>query len=641
MKSAARISSSLPLLVSLEFNHLISRAMTSLRKMISIRILLFTIITFTFTNCISDEFDLKNGVNTDISLGGDSLSFPLGNTKPILLSSIIKSDKSGILKTASDGSYSLLINDSTQKKFKGINHVTFSIIPEIIPPIRSNYLGSDTTYTGVKQENGIDFSSQFLRINQSIKTNFLNNKTLIQKAGVPSIHYFNIPNQKINIVVNKFVSADVKRINIITLKTASHLVFQIKIDKINPNIKTLQFLNYTIQLPTFLKFNDPDVNQDNQLILNNSFNVADGYTKTLAFQVIDFTSEGGIALNKGTFIMNTVVSMQGAVSISSTSLTVAEIGIFKIQPSLVIDDMQVKLIDGEIKPAIEQITQKTALNLPEIFKQKGNILDIQNPIITFQVNNTMGFVIDAGLTMIPYSNGNPIQNGSVSTRFTVPATAILGQSSWTNYWMSKSDNGIPVGYQPIVVPDLPNLMRVAPDAITINISPIISGDRQFVDLYALKNQLDVKISVHIPFDFGENFNLLYLDTISNLKKDLEQIIKLTNQIELAADIDNKIPLNLDFVVVPMDSLKKEITGISVSKPGIIKACNSDGSSIKSIINMVFKETVAGSLIKMDAIQLRATLTKNTSVAGILLNANQSMTVKVRVKIPKGITITQN
>ena len=614
--------------------------MTCLRKKIPIQILLFTVITLTFTNCISDELNLKNGVNTDISFGGDSLSFPLGNTKPILLSSIIKSDNSDILKTASDGSYSLLVKDSTQMKLNGINNVTLSVKPDILPPVRLDYLNTDTPYSGVKQENKIDFSSQFLRISPSNDIKSQQNKKLIIKAGTPNSLCFNIPNQNINININKFVSADVRRINILKLKTPSHMIFKIIIDKISPEIKTLQFQNYKVQLPDFLKFDDPDVNQDNQLILNNVFNVTDGYTKTLAFDVIDFTSKGGIALNNGTFIMDRVVTMNGAIIINNTNLTPSEVGDFKIQPSIVFDDMQVKLIDGEIKPVIEQIKQTIALKLPDIFKQKDNILDIQNPIITIQVDNTMGFTIDTDLSLVSSNNGTPIQNGTVSTQFTVPSATTLGQSSWNNYWISKSGNNVPSGYQSIVVPDLPNLMRVAPDQITINVSPRISGDRQFVDLYAQKNQMNLKYSVHVPFDFGENFHILYLDTIKNLNKNMDQSDKLTNQLELVADIDNKIPLNLDFVVVPLDNLMQEIKDV-VSITGIIKACNSDGSSVKSSINLVLKETVAGSIKKIDALQLKATATKNSAVAGMLLNANQSMTVKVRIKLPKGITITHN
>lgn len=644
IETETHISSLPPLLLLMEFNHQISKTMTSFRKMILIQILLLPEIVLIFTNCISDDFNLKNGIDTDISLGGDSLSFPLGNTKPILLSSIIKSDKSGILKTASDGSYSLLITDSTQLKLKGINHVTLSITPEIIPPIQLKYLETDTPDTGVKQENKIDYSTQFLRIKQSRHTKgieFLNNNTLSKASGVSNDLYFNIPTQTINIDVNKFVSADVKRINKLTLKTASHIVFKISINNIPSDIQTVQFSNYTIQLPTVLKFNDPEVNRANQLILNNSFNVADGYSKTLAFEVIDFNSEGGIALTNGTFVKNSVVTMQGAAIISNTNLTAEEIADIKIQPSIVVSDMQVKLIDGEIKPSLDKISNKITFELPEILKQGGNIFDIQNPLITLQVGNSMGITIDAGLTIIPYINGNPIQNGIVTTRFTVPRAAILGQSSLTNYWMSKSGIAVPEGYQSLVVPDLPNLMRVAADGITVNISPVITGNRQYVDLYSQKNQLDLKYSIHVPFDFGKDFNVLYLDTISNLNKDLNQFLKLTNQIVLIADIENSIPLNLDFEVVPMDSLNREITGISVSKPGLIKACNSDGSPIKSSINLVLKETVAGSLQEMDAILLKATATKDSTVAGMLLNANQSMTVKVRIKIPKGITITQN
>ena len=34
---------------------------------------------------MSDDYNLTDGVNTDMTLGGDSLTFPIGETKKILL----------------------------------------------------------------------------------------------------------------------------------------------------------------------------------------------------------------------------------------------------------------------------------------------------------------------------------------------------------------------------------------------------------------------------------------------------------------------------------------------------------------------------------------------------------------------------
>jgi len=618
--------------------------MNSIKKMRFFQILLFIILSLSLTTCMSDDFDLKNGVNTDISLGGDSLSFPFGKTNPILLSSMIFTDKNDLLKTASDGSYSMQINDSTHVNVKKINPVTFSIVPDIIPPVSSVYLGTVLPPPGVIKEKTVNYSSQFIDLNQPNKTQNLltgGNLKLSKSALVTNKYYYNIPNQNIDIKINKFVSTDVKRINILTLKTVSHLHFKIKIFNLHPGIQTMQFLNYTVQLPAYLKFNDPDVNQNNVLVLNNSFNVTDGFTKTLAFDVLDFNSEGGIPLDNGTFNLNSVATMHGDAFINS-DLSASELGVFQVQPSIVIEDMPVSLLDGEITPLIDPITQKITLKLPDLFLQKGNILDTQNPIITLHVGNTMGFVIDAGLNLIPKSNGIPIQNGSVSTNFTVPAAAKLGQWSWTNYRMSKSNDGIHKDTTMLIVPELPNLFRVAPDEIAMNVVPVISGKRQLVDLYAQKNQLEIKYAVKVPLEFGQDFNILYLDTISNLKKDLDQVIKLTKQVEMVAFVENRIPLNLKLEGFALNSSNQIIPGISITIPEaeIIKACNSDGSPQKSTINLTIKSDTQNALNQLDALQIKVTATKNSAVAGIALNANQSMTIEMRFKIPHGVTITE-
>jgi len=621
--------------------------MTSLRKMRSFQILLFTILAFGFTNCMSDEFNLKNGVNTDISLGGDSLSFPLGKTKPILLSSMIKSDNSNSLLKASDGTYSLEIKDSTQMKVKPINPVTFSIDPFIIAPVNSIYFGTIPPAAS-KIKSTQNYSQQFILLKEPGELEKIiskNNRAATRSVVTTNTLYYNIPIQNFDININKFVSTDVKSVNVLTLNTSSKLVFKVEINKLHQGIDSLYFYNYIVQLPVFLKFNDPDVNSKNELILNNvGFRVANGYTKILTFKILDFlgTEGSSIPLVNGNFSLKRVATMQGAAYIRNTTLTSSDIGSFEVQPSIVIDNMVVKLIDGVIKPVIDPTIKKVTLNLPDVIKQPGNVLDIQNPLITLKVGNSMGFLVDAGLTMIPKSKGVTITKDTIpKIYFSVPPTSILGQTTWNNYWISKSNTGVPTGYTSLVSPKLPDLFNIAPDEIGINVTSVISGDRQYVDLYSQKNQMNINYNVKIPLDFGKNFSILFLDTIGDLKQNLKEIVKMTKQIEMTAFIDNQIPLNLNFEIIPMDVSYKVLPGISVSTPDPILACNSDGTARRSTLNMVLKETVAGSLSQMNALQFKVWAKKTTAVAGILLNANQTVLVEMRIKIPKGLVITQN
>jgi len=620
--------------------------MTTLRKMRSFQIILFVVLAFTFSNCMTDDYNLKNGVNTDVTLGGDALSFPLGKTLPIMLSSMIKSDNSDFLITAGDGTYSLEIKDSTQMNVKSINPVTFTMDPFIIEPVSSVYLGNTptTASSSVKTNN---YSRQFMLLNESTDLDKIltkNNRVSTKSIVTANTFYYNIPIQNFDININKYVSTDVKSINILTLKTSAKLVFKVKINKLH-GIDSLYFYNYIVKLPKFLKFDDKDVNSDNELILNNvGFSVLDGYTKILTFKVLDFLNTEGksIPVVNGNLILKRVATMQGSSYIKNTTLTVAEIGTFEIQPSIVTDNMVVSLIDGEIKPVIDPTKKNIKLNLPDVFNQPDNVLDIQNPVITLQVGNSMGFLVDAGLNMIPKSKGVIITKDTIpKINFSVPPAAILGQTTWTKYWISKSNTGVSNGYIPLESPKLPLLFNIAPDEIDINVTSVISGNRQIVDLYSQKNKLNINYNVKIPLDFGKNFSILFQDTLGNFKKDLEQFVKMTKQVEMEAVIDNKIPLKLNFEVIPMDISNKAIAGISVSTPDTIQACITDGTARRSTINLVMKETVAGSLSQMNSLQFKVWAKKTSDSSGILLNANQSVVVDIKIKIPKGLLITQN
>jgi len=47
---------------------------------------------------VSDEYDTSDGVNTEMTIGGDSLSVPIGKTKPIILGDMIDSLGVDIIK---------------------------------------------------------------------------------------------------------------------------------------------------------------------------------------------------------------------------------------------------------------------------------------------------------------------------------------------------------------------------------------------------------------------------------------------------------------------------------------------------------------------------------------------------------------
>lgn len=63
-------------------------------------------------SCVDPMYDFKKGIDTQISVGGDSLAIPLGSTDTIRLSDFLSSDDLDFLKTMEDGGYGFSITDS-------------------------------------------------------------------------------------------------------------------------------------------------------------------------------------------------------------------------------------------------------------------------------------------------------------------------------------------------------------------------------------------------------------------------------------------------------------------------------------------------------------------------------------------------
>jgi hypothetical protein len=447
-----------------------------------------------------------------------------------------------------------------------------------------------------------------------------------------------LPDKSSNIVINKFVSTDVKRIYSATLKNPASLQFKISISKLPTTIDSLFFENYTIQLPSSLRFKDGNVNMNNEVILNRGFKVSDGFVKVLTLEGFNFGNDG-IFLENGTFKLSSAVSMKGRVYIKGNNLNTKDLGVVEVKPSIVMGEIDLAVIEAEVAPTIKPISKTVALNIPDFLKQEGSKLDLKNPVVTLEIGNTMGIPVDLAFNLTPRRNGVAIPNVSISSQIAIAQAQVLGQSTWSNYWISKANEGVSASFQPLIIPTLPNLFKIMPDEMVIDVTPTITGTRQKIDLYAAKNEINVKYSINVPLDFGEEFKIQYNDTITGIKDKLDELTKYTNQLDLIAIIDNQIPMDLNFEVIPLDYANHIISGVKITTSDSIKSCNIDGTAQKSLINLNISETAEGSLKQLTSMVLKVSASKNSTIAGMPLKSNQYFTIDLRMKIPNGITIT--
>ncbi len=104
----------------------------------SIYLILFLPFALFLSNCVSDEYDLSDGVNTEMTIGGDSLSVPIGKTKPIILGDMIDSLGVDLIEKSANGTYSIRVKDSVGVNITAINPVSVNVAPITIQPIATD-----------------------------------------------------------------------------------------------------------------------------------------------------------------------------------------------------------------------------------------------------------------------------------------------------------------------------------------------------------------------------------------------------------------------------------------------------------------------------------------------------------------------
>jgi len=513
------------------------------------------------------------------------------------------------------GSTSILLHDNLSYDIVGLSVTGQTIAVSSINGMNNKKLNIAGTISGLTVNNA------------SVETNRIS---------------FNIPSQSSNIDIHQSVSADVKKVYTLTLKTPSILEFKIGISNLPTGIDSVFFDNYTIQLPSFLQFKAGDVNSLNQLVLNEGFKVKTGFTKDLTIQKIDFGTNG-IDLTNGVLDLHETVVMSGNAYVKGANLNSKEICSIVISPVVTIGTMNIAQIEGNISTNIQPVTQNVPLNLPGFLSGGATVLDIVNPVMQLEIGNTMGIPVSLDLTLTPKKNGIVITDGIIKTKVSIAPASIIGQPTWSRYWISNLCKGYSTGFDTINVA-LPKLLKSVPDQIEVSAIPTITGNKQTVDLYSLKNQMNMKYSMNVPLSFGKDFVLQYMDTIGDLKKELKDVIKYTRQVEVLAFVENSIPLELTLEAAALNSSFGIIDGITISSPDKIKPCNVDGTKTTpqtSQITIKLIETKPGALDLLDALKLKIFAKSNSTVAGIQLNPDQYIKLNLRVRVPKGLNYNPN
>lgn len=560
------------------------------------------------TSCVDSSFDFDKDFDWSINTG--YLAFPVGKTDTIFLDDIIEIDEGDDLQIVPDadgngvaGEYHLIKDGEIDRASANVRMATVDGSTTHIDPITAADESSVVSPSGMITT----------RISQTgdVKADAADIDDALKELG--------------------------------SLKAAAPtaLTLNIKLEG-NLNFSTISG-NLKVKFPSFLVFNDPAVNANNEIQIPCSelqLNVP--YVRTL--QLTGYHFDGGLPVVNNEIHLNEQVVITGETNVQLPSGGQIGSGVkLQIVPTVLLADMSVDEATGIIQPEIDATKTSVEIsNLPDFLNDDETSLSVSNPVILFSAVNPLNAPVDLTGKMLGKKEDGTLISGS-EVKFGAGSTdPILLQPGSNLIALSRLGTGGPAGSQNIAVANINNLIAKIPDVVEVEMQPAVSYDKYYSIRLGHDYEVSGNYNIDIPLSFEEGLNIVYTDSADDLNSDLKDLDFEEAAVEF--DAVNTIPLELEVKaenVTPLDINKQPLSDIKVEVEGGIAASADGKTSTRQTLLIKMTEQVKGAMSRLDAIRFRVTAVPGQAI-GITLRSDQWMQLEnIKVKVPKGINIDLN
>lgn len=560
------------------------------------------------TSCVDSSFDFDKDFDWSINTG--YLAFPVGKTDTIFLDDIIEIDEGDDLQIVPDadgngvaGEYHLIKDGEIDRASANVRMATVDGSTTHIDPITA------------ADENSVVSPSGMIT-------------TQISQTGDVKADAADIDDA-------------LKELGSLKAAAPTALTLNINLEG-NLNFSTISG-NLKVKFPSFLVFNDPAVNANNEIQIPCSelqLNVP--YVRTL--QLTGYHFDGGLPVVNNEIHLNEQVVITGETNVQLPSGGQVGSGVkLQIVPTVLLADMSVDEATGIIQPEIDATKTSVEIsNLPDFLNDDETSLSVSNPVILFSAVNPLNAPVDLTGKMLGKKEDGTLISGS-EVKFGAGSTdPILLQPGSNLIALSRLGTGGPAGSQNIAVANINNLIAKIPDVVEVEMQPAVSYDKYYSIRLGHDYEVSGNYNIDIPLSFEEGLNIVYTDSADDLNSDLKDLDFEEAAVEF--DAVNTIPLELEVKaenVTPLDINKQPLSDIKVEVEGGIAASADGKTSTRQTLLIKMTEQVKGSMSRLDAIRFRVTAVPGQAI-GITLRSDQWMQLEnIKVKVPKGINIDLN
>jgi hypothetical protein len=202
----------------------------------------------------------------------------------------------------------------------------------------------------------------------------------------------------------------------------------------------------------------------------------------------------------------------------------------------------------------------------------------------------------------------------------------IGQAQQNKICISRRDENIPEGYDKYIVENLSQIIEKVPDVIEVQITAKADSENDYtIELGHDYSLTGINYSIKAPLAFGEKATVIYSDYVDGWAADMPKDLDLEDgaYIEVTANMDSNVPMNLTMKVKGVNVNKEEIENVKAVVDNDI-AGSSDGKVVTTPIKVrIDRDKTKGSLKELDGIHFTLEAASDATLQGKTLNANEN------------------
>lgn len=529
---------------------------------------------FLVVGCVEDKCDLSKDIDVTIGVG-KGVSIPIGSTEKIMLTELMDSADSEILRIDSEGDYSIFKAGNFTPEYFKVGNLDVDIEPF-----------SDKMHYDFKL---FDLTDEIDELPSWVKEEMMKQK------------YPYVVNQKIDykttFKIDQSVPEEMLRLRKLSFSNDAKMSVKVKIASSNSmSDNLLETLNYlyigsndapfVVDIPEYMVLADKNIGQG-QLKLDGkaAYNKATKsieYVSEYEIEALDFSNykNGYLQVNNSVISIDETLEATGYM-VSDTVMfalqNLTHIQSVDVEILFAIDKMTIESVEGVFVPEIDPIKEVVDLELGEDLDfLKDSYLDFNDPRIFVTFTNPVDAKIFADAEFVGYDDsGNSIDGSKVDASMTLEGATT--NRIFINRYATQLQ-----GYTTLQVPNLNNLVKTIPDRVDVNVNARMDdGNFSSIELgkeYGISGSYEV--SVPLMFD---GFSLVYTETIEDVfgdeADDITDYLKDVESLTLTFNVLNTVPAELVTSVLAYDEAGNRLNSITADVVGVVAAGNGMEGSV--------------------------------------------------------------